>query len=114
MMSVVCITYVAFVMNGGESHQFYLPMFETDRHSGSAQYIGSLFIFYFLSMIISSIYLCVGVHKQLRGFFFPWMILMIIAILFQVVFGLWLICGYYIYLRGVLVAFYCWIWGGLN
>lgn len=38
-----------------------------------------------------------GIKEGIRGWLLPWLILWFIVCLFQLVFGLWLIGGYYIY-----------------
>ncbi|XP_071443574.1 uncharacterized protein pasi1 [Hetaerina americana] len=111
--SVVCITHTAFVMSGGESSQFYLPLFETDVRD-STQGVGGFFIFYFLLLILFAALLIVGVTKGIRGYLIPWLVGFGIVILFQLVFGLWLIGGYYIYLQSVLVALVLWLWMAYN
>jgi len=62
---------------------------------------GGIFIFYFLLLIAFSILMVFGIAKSNRGMMIPWLASMGIAILFQLVFGLWLLGGYYIY-----VSFY--------
>lgn len=57
---------------------------------------GAFVIFFCLMFVFCSSLLIQGVRKELRGLFFPWMICMILVILFQIVYGLWIIIGYYI------------------
>lgn len=61
------------------------------------QYWGAFFIVYFLLTIASSILLVFGIAKMIRGMMLPWLITVGILIAFQLVFGLWLVGGYYIY-----------------
>jgi hypothetical protein len=110
-------------MRGGDSAQFYLPYFEADvkdskkfgtRNSNlvikrmvtltmfsflnfsAMQSVGAIAILFCLMFIICSFMLVQGVRKEYRGLFFPWMICMTLVVLFQAVYGLWIIIGYYI------------------
>jgi hypothetical protein len=58
---------------------------------------GGIFIFYFLLLIAFSVLMLFGIAKGTRGMMIPWLLFMGIGILFQLVFGLWLLGGYYIY-----------------
>ena len=118
MFSVVIIAYTSYVMAGGDASKFYLPYFETNLADSrffnifdkclcslimtpclcrsATQSAGSFVIFFCLAFIACSGLLVQGVRKGYRGFFFPWMICMILIVLFMAVFGLWIIIGYYI------------------
>ncbi|KAJ4436179.1 hypothetical protein ANN_18809 [Periplaneta americana] len=111
--SVVLITFTSYMMAGGESTQLYSPLFETDVR-GSMQVWGGIFIFYFLMLILFSIVMVVGIAKSNRGMMIPWLACMGLAILFQLIFGLWLLGGYYIYLQSVMAALVDWIWMAYN
>ena len=58
---------------------------------------GVIFIIYFAIVIISSYLVYFGIQIVTRGWLLPWLISVGIGILFQIVFSLWLIGGYYIY-----------------
>nr|CAH0104650.1 unnamed protein product [Daphnia galeata] len=109
---IVIIAYTAYVMRGGDSAQFYLPYFEADIKN-TMQSVGAIAILFCLAFIICSFMLVQGVRKEYRGLFFPWMICMTLVVLFQAVYGLWIIIGYYI-LWNVFVSIVNWIWMAAN
>ncbi|CAB0031676.1 unnamed protein product [Trichogramma brassicae] len=111
--SIVLITLIAYQMNGGDSTQLYNPLFEADVR-GSMQYVGGFLIYYFTCLIIFAIMMIHGLRRGVRGWLLPWLVAWFIVCLFQLVFGLWLIGGYYIYLQLVYSTLINWIWMGYN
>ncbi|KAL1131700.1 hypothetical protein AAG570_011313 [Ranatra chinensis] len=111
--SIVLMTFTIYMMCGGDSTQLYLPLFETDVR-GSMQFWGAVFIIYFLLFISFSILMLVGIQRMLRGYILPWLVTMFIAILFQGLYGLWLLYGYYIYLAVVVPTIVNWMWMAYN
>ena len=65
-------------------------------------------------MIILSILLIFGVKRDIRGLMLPWVYASYVAILFQAMYGLWMVFGYYIYLEMVFSALCNFTWMGLN
>ncbi|XP_022815527.1 uncharacterized protein LOC111348849 [Spodoptera litura] len=112
-MSIVLITFIGYQMAGGDSTQLWNPLFEADVR-GSLQVFGSIFIVIFILLIIFSVLMIIGIDIWMRGFILPWLGLMAFIILFQLLFGLWLIGGYYIYLDATFAAFIDFIWMAYN
>ncbi|KAL3290009.1 hypothetical protein HHI36_023383 [Cryptolaemus montrouzieri] len=112
-MSVVLMTFITFNMTGGDSTQLYNPLFEADVRS-SMQTVGLLMLLYLLALIASAASLVVGLRKMTRGLMLPWLIGFGVAILFQFVFGIWLVYGYYIYLDATFYALIDWCWMAYN
>lgn len=112
-MSVCVIAYLVNIMTGGDTSQLWLPFFETDL-DGTLQGSGGFAVFYFCLLALFSVMLLWGVRTDIRGLMLPWMLAMGVVVLFQVMFGLWLIFGYYIYLEVVFVALCDWLWMGVN
>lgn len=54
-------------------------------------------LLYLLALICSAACLVAGLRRMTRGLLLPWLILFGIAIVFQLLFGIWLVYGYYIY-----------------
>ncbi|KAF6208379.1 hypothetical protein GE061_016833 [Apolygus lucorum] len=101
------------MIDGGDSTQLYLPLFETDLKNRMPIW-GGVFIAYFVLLIFSSVLMVAGINMMLRGFMLPWLVLMIIGAAFQALFGLWLLYGYYIYLAVVVPTLVNWLWMGYN
>jgi hypothetical protein len=112
-MSICIVTYSAYVMNGGDSSQLYLPYFEANLNT-TIQAVGIFVIIYFLLLAGFSGFLIHGIRSSILGFIKPWVYSMRIVILFQVMFGLWLIFGYYIYLVMIFAALCDFMWAALN
>lgn len=120
-MSICLLIYTINVMTGGDSSQLWLPFFETSLKDssgwggpGTAIGSGGFCVIYFIVLLGASVVLCYGVSRDVRGFMLPWMILMVVAIVFQAMFGLWLVFGYYIYLEVIMAALCDWIWMTFN
>jgi hypothetical protein len=82
--------------------------------NGDTQPAGQFLVLYFLTMMVASGLLMWGVRKDIRGLMLPWMFGMSMALLFQLMFGMWLIFGYYHYLQGVFVTLIDFSWMAYN
>ncbi|XP_026497506.1 uncharacterized protein LOC113401696 [Vanessa tameamea] len=112
-MSIILIIFIAYQMDGGDSTQLWNPLFEADVR-GSLQVFGTIFIVILVILFVSSILMVIGVNIWMRGLMLPWMITMGLIIVFQLLFGLWLIGGYYIYLDATFAAFLDFLWMAYN
>ncbi|XP_012278068.1 uncharacterized protein LOC105698408 [Orussus abietinus] len=112
-LSIIAITLICYQLNGGDSTQLYNPLFEADVR-GSMQYVGGFLIFYFLLLIVFSFLMVYGINEGVRGWLLPWLISWFVVCLFQLVFGLWLLGGYYIYLDSVFATLCDWLWMSYN
>merc|ERR1712088_441276 len=121
-MAVCIIMYCINVLSGGDSSQLWLPFFETnlnldpavqgvpDTTVGTAAFV----IAYFLLLALLSGLLAFAVKTDIRGLMLPWMVAMWVVVVFQVMFGLWLVFGYYIYIEVIFVALCDWLWTAFN
>ena len=97
-------------LSGGKRDSFISQLKRCNCISGA----GGFTVFYFALLSLLSILLLIGVRTNIRGLFLPWIVAMYIVVLFQAMFGLWLIFGYYIYLEVVFAALCDWVWMGLH
>ncbi|KPI98787.1 PREDICTED: uncharacterized protein LOC106116549 [Papilio xuthus] len=112
-MSLILITFIAYQMGGGDSTQLWNPLFEADVR-GSLQVFGIIFIIILSTLIVSSVLMVIGINIWMRGFILPWLLTMGLIIMFQFVFGLWLLGGYYIYLDATFAALVDFLWMAYN
>ncbi|XP_076261846.1 septate junction component pasiflora 1 [Rhynchophorus ferrugineus] len=112
-ISIVLMTFIVFNMTGGDSTQLYNPLFEADVRY-SMQVVGGIMLAYFCILILSAVLLVFGLNVMIRGLMLPWMILFGTAIAFQLIYGLWLLGGYYIYIDTVLYTLILWCWMAYN
>jgi len=67
------------------------------------QVVGGVLIVYLLLLIVSALLMVHGVREGVRGWLLPWLVGWFIVCAFQLVFGLWLLGGYYIYVSLVVI-----------
>ncbi|XP_018026869.1 uncharacterized protein LOC108682249 [Hyalella azteca] len=104
--SIFSITYVSYCLDGGDSSQFFLPLFETDVHT-TMKSAGGFMIFFYLVYIVSSILMVRGVLNYHRGLMLPWLIQNLLYILAIIAFAIWLQASYY---HNLLSVLWCLIW----
>lgn len=112
-ISIVLIVILDYMLRGGDSHQIWSPLFETDVRD-TMQVWGGFYEAYLLLMVISAICIYFSIKTHTRGWLLPWLILMGLIIIYQFLWGIWLIYGYYIYLANTLSAFLLWLWMGYH
>lgn len=112
VIHILCICYSIYVINGGNSDEFYSPFFELERHGLTAAV--SFSIVFSLIFIVLSALLVIGVRKDNRGLFLPWMFATVFEILLAVCFGLWLLYRYYRNLYSLLAAIIIWTLDGIH
>ncbi len=102
-MSIGIIIYSTYVMTSGDLSQLWLPYFEANLDT-TIQAVCMCVIVYFLLVLFVSGLLLYGIRSGIRGFMLPWIYLIYGVVLFQAMFGLWLIFGYYINLEMIFAA----------
>ncbi|KAF7994082.1 hypothetical protein HCN44_011351 [Aphidius gifuensis] len=117
-LSFVLITLTIYQMIGGESTQLYNPLFDFDIRD-SLQVAGSFVIGFLSFLIISSGLVMFGISQEVRGWLLPWLILWMIFMVCQLLFGVRLLYRYYVFVDVVLITmidylwmaynFYCWL-----
>ncbi|KAK7082613.1 hypothetical protein SK128_012361 [Halocaridina rubra] len=99
--STFSIIYICYCLDGGDSSQFFLPLFETDVDT-TMKGAGGFMIFFYLLYIIFAGLMVKGVMIDHRGLILPWLIQNFLYILMVIAFALWLQASYYHYLLSVL------------
>ncbi|KAL6438914.1 hypothetical protein ACFW04_003754 [Cataglyphis niger] len=78
------------------------------------QVAGGCLITYLLLLMISALLMVYGIKEGVRGWLLPWLFGWFLVCLFQLIFGLWLLGGYYIYLDSVFATLCNWLWMSYN
>ena len=100
-ISVVTIAYIGYIMNGGESSEFYMPFFETDVRD-SMQIAGGISIVWFLLYILFAWIMVIGVKREVLGLMLPWLWWTYFLFFSLIAYGIWMLWSYYIFLPVVL------------
>lgn len=99
--STFSIIYICHCLSGGDSSQFFLPLFETDVDS-TMKGAGGFMIVFYMCYIVFSVLMVEGIRREHRGLILPWLSQNFLYILMIIAFALWLQASYYHYLLSVL------------
>jgi len=99
--SMFSIVYVCYCLDGGESSQFFLPLFETDVKT-TMKPAGGFLLGYYILFILFSGMMVLGVKRYHRGLILPWLTINMLYVLSLVAFAIWLQASYYHNLLSVL------------
>ncbi|XP_042237030.1 uncharacterized protein LOC121876156 [Homarus americanus] len=99
--STFSIIYISHCLSGGDSSQFFLPLFETDVDTTMRGAGGFMIVFYLFYIVVSGL-MVRGLILDHRGFILPWLTQNLIYVLMIIAFALWLQASYYHYLLSVL------------
>ncbi|KAG0715515.1 hypothetical protein GWK47_001301 [Chionoecetes opilio] len=102
--STFSIIYIWHCLSGGDSSQFFLPLFETDVDT-TMRGAGGFMIVFYVCYIVVSMLMFEGVNREHRGLILPWLTQNMLYILMIIAFALWLQASYYHYLLSVLWTF---------
>lgn len=109
---ILFIFYAIYAVSGGRTDYFFSPYFELSIRETKDAAIST--IFFSLVFLIFTCMLVIGVKKDNRCLFFPWMIFVVIEILLMIAVGLWYIGRYYRNLESVLAAIILWCIDGVH
>ncbi|XP_054719923.1 uncharacterized protein LOC129229608 [Uloborus diversus] len=109
---ILFICYALYVMDGGNSDEFYSPFFELNR--SGATYAGSFTIVFSFVFLLAAIMFVYGVKRENRCMFFPWFIGMSLEILLMFGISIWFLFRYYHNPYSFLASFTLWCIDGLH
>lgn len=107
VMSILASALLIHQMTGGDSSQFYLPLFETDLGSTMTLY-GSILVAFYLLFAAFALLMSSGVKRELRFMILPWILFNAVYTFCLYGYGIWLVYAYYSLLWSVfacLIAF---------
>lgn len=109
---VLFIFYAIYAVTGGRTDYFFSPYFELSMKgiyaaAGCTMGFGVVFLIFTLMLVI-------GIKRDNRCLFFPWIISVVIEILLMIAVGLWYIGRYYRNLYSVLAAIILWCVDGVH
>ncbi|KAF0307374.1 hypothetical protein FJT64_002301 [Amphibalanus amphitrite] len=116
VMNILAIVFVIYQMAGGESSQFYLPLFESNNggYSNSTLGWGLGLILYFVIFASLTLMMSSGVKRELRFMLLPWIIYNFLFVLLMLVFGGWLVYTYYSLLYSVMALVILYLFAALH
>jgi len=111
--SVVAITFFAYQMAGGDSSQFYLPLFEATAGESMTGF-GVLTCAYFALFALFAMLMSMGVKRDLRYMLLPWLLHNVIHVLGLLTFGSWMVYTYYSLLWATMACIFAYLLAALH
>ncbi|XP_037070822.1 uncharacterized protein LOC119091984 [Pollicipes pollicipes] len=113
VMSIVAIIFFTYQIAGGDSSQFYLPLFESNKGSSTTTW-GLLLVLLYVIFAALSILMSSGVKRELRFMVLPWIIYNFLYLLLLLVYGTWLVYTYYSLLWSVMACMIIYLLAALH
>lgn len=116
VMNILSIVFIIYQLCGGESSQFYLPLFEANMGGANKTMLwwGPALILYFVLFVAFTWMMSAGVKRDLRFMMLPWLIYNFAFVLLLLVFGGWLVYTYYSLLYSVMSLILIYLFASLH